>query len=174
MKLKKIILAVSQMGIVIFIIGGLTACQASRLSYLGAAAAPNDRIVLEQGGPHEGTWQAPDLFVPYRYHREANTLQLSGLVNLDNLGATYPVLERLHLWVNFIDLDGRVLDYKLISVSPYRKGVENLSFSHHLEMPPATAGMAFSYQGRVMDGGGSEGTSWDFSHFPRRPKRAEK
>lgn len=170
MKLKTSALVISEIYLLMLMMGVLTACHNNPLSYRGATARPDSRINLQEGGPHEGRWQTRDLSVKYRYQRNANTLQLSGIAELENhLKYNFGTLESLKLWVNYLNIEGKVLDYKLILTSEYRQMIRTMNFSHHLKLPPDTAEMAFSYSGHAIDGGsGNDGSDWHFQHFPRR------
>ena len=171
MRLKTNARSISEIYLLILMMAVLTACQKNLLSYRGATARHDSRINLQEGGPHEGRWQTRDLSVNYRYQRDANTLRVSGVVELENhLKYNFGMLERLKLWVNYLDVEGKVLDYKLILISDYRQTIRTMTFSYQLQLPPDSTGMAFSYSGRAIDGGaGNNGAAdWRFQYVPRR------
>ena len=174
-KIKPRTLVVCEIYLLILLLSVLTACRNNPLSYQGATAKPDSRIDLMEGGPHEGRWQTRDLSLDYRYQLDANTLQLSGVVELENhLKYNFAMLENLRLWVNYLNIESKVLDYKIILMSDYRQMVRTMKFSHHLTLPPDTTQIAFSYSGRAIDAGsgndesGGNAADWDFEHFPQR------
>ena len=80
MRLGKKIPAVFKAGLCIFLMAGLATCQGSLTSYRGRPVEAKNRFDLLEGGPHEGDWQTRDLRVEFRYLREQQDLQISGLV----------------------------------------------------------------------------------------------
>lgn len=159
--------------------GTLVACTGNLFSYRGATAQEKNRIALLEGGPFQGSWQTRDLAVKYNYLRDKKNLQISGTILLDSsLKTGFSTLEYLFFWVNFLGVDGNVLDTKGIMTSSHKKWIliENLFFKSRLEMPENTLAIAFSYRGRVRNGGGStiagdrlgEATDWEFWDVPKR------
>ena len=177
MEIKKRILVVIKKCILLLFISTLVACQSSFFSYRGATAVQESRIALRQGGPHVGFWKTDDLSMHYHYQRDWDNVELSGVIELaDSLKYSFTALEYLFLQVNFLDADGKVLETKLALSSDYRHMIKKLSFKRSLKLPTGTAAIAFSYTGRVVEGGGTgrvledagDGDSWDFWMTPFR------
>ncbi len=171
----------SRIGLLALLLGMLVTCQGRFLSYQGAVAKRENRIALLEGGQHTDSWKTRDLSIRYKYQRDQGNAELSGTVELDkSLGRSFSTLEYLILWVHLLDAEGRVLGSKWLLTSEYRHMVRKLSFKRSMELPPGTTAIAFSYSGRVRDGGGSgrtledagDGDSWDFWLYPfQREKR---
>lgn len=145
--------------------------------FLGVVVACQGRLALREGGPHRGSWKTQDLSVHYHYWREQGNVELSGSVELaKSLRYNFTTLEHLFLEVHLLDAEGRVLESKGVLTSEYRHMVRKLPFKRSLELPPGTTAIAFSYTGRVRDGGGAgrvsgdagDGDSWDFWMYPFR------
>lgn len=166
---------ISRVGLLALFVGAVVACQAHFLSYRGAVARQESRLALREGGPHREFWRARDLSVSYHYWRGQGKLELSGTVELANgLRHNFTTLEHLFLQAHLLDAEGRVLESRGILTSEYRHMVRKLRFKRCLELPPGTTAIAFSYTGRVRDGGGTgrvlgeggDGDSWDFWMHP--------
>jgi hypothetical protein len=155
---------------------GVVACQSSLFSYRGATVEPDDRIYLLEEGPGQGLWKTFDLAIEYQYERKANTLELSGVMELSNhYRSLYETLSRLYLTVYFLDNEGKVLEGKQVFISTSLKIDDKFSFKHFLEIPPGTVSITFSYQGKVRGGGGGrdpdgggDGGGDSFYKFPRK------
>jgi len=174
---KRSSVILSMIGLLALLLGMVVACQGRFLSYQGAVAKQESRIALLEGGQHTDTWKTRDLSIRYRYQRDQGNAELSGTVELDkSLGRSFSTLEYLILWVHLLDAEGRVLESKGVLTSEYRHMVRKLPFKRSLELPPGTTAIAFSYTGRVRDGGGAgrvsgdagDGDSWDFWMYPFR------
>jgi len=177
MELRKRTLVVLKGCLLFLFLGALVACQSSFFSYRGATAEQEWRIALLEGGPHKGFFRTRDLSMHYRYLRDLDNLQLSGVVELDDsLKYNFRSIEYLFLQVNLLDAEGKVLESKLVLTSDHLQLIEELPFKRSLELPPGTTAIAFSYTGRVREGGGTgrvledagDGDSWDFWMTPFR------
>ena len=177
MGLKKRTLLALKGCLLLFFIGALVACQSSFFSYRGATAKQESRIALLEGGPHVGFWKTKDLSMHYHYLRDPDNLELSGVIELDDsLKYNFTALEYLFLQVNLLDAEGKVLESKQAFTSDYRHMIKKLSFKRSLKLPMGTTAIAFSYTGRVREGGGigrvlkdaGDSDSWDFWMTPFR------
>lgn len=177
MELKKRTYVVLKGCLLFLFIGALVACQSRLFSYRGATAEQQSRIALLEGGPYVGFWKTEDLSMHYRYLRYPENLELSGVVELANrLKYNFTTLEYLFLQVNLLDAEGKVLESKVVLTSDYRHMIKKLPFKRSLELPPGITAIAFSYKGRVLEGGGTtrvledagDGDSWDFWRTPFR------
>jgi hypothetical protein len=162
-------------GLLALSLGLVAACQGRFFSYRGAVVTQENRIELREGGPHGGSWKTGDLLVDYQYIGDQAELELSGTVELaKRLTKSFTTLEYLILQVHLLDSEGKVLGSEGIATSEYRHMVGKLSFKRSLELLPGTVAIAFSYTGRVRDGGGTgrafddagNGDSMDFWIYP--------
>jgi len=177
MELKKRTLVVLKKCLLLLFIGALVACQSSFFSYRGATAEQESRIALLEGGPHVGFWKTKDLSMHYHYLRDPDNLELSGVIELANsLKYNFRSIEYLFLQVNLLDAEGKVLESKVVLTSDHLQMIEKLPFKRSVGLPPGTAAIAFSYTGRVREGGrtgrvledAGDGDSWDFWMTPFR------
>jgi hypothetical protein len=167
--------SLSMVGLLTLFLGLVVACQGRFFNYRGAVVRQENRIELREGGPHKGSWKTGDLSVHYQYLKDQGKVELFGTVELaKRLSKSFTTLEYLILRVHLLDSEGKVLVSKGIAASEYRHMVRKLSFNRSLELPPGTAAIAFSYTGRVRDGGGTgraledagNGDSMDFWIYP--------
>jgi hypothetical protein len=152
-----------------FIAGSLfLACNNKILSYRGRWVEEADRIALQDGGPHKGSWQTGDVIIEYEYVKDAQSLQISGVVELsDHLKNGFSTLEYMH--INVISLEnGFVLDSKDIKTFGYLRDIDllgKMNFETRLELSEGAVAVAFSYSGTVMEGSGR--ADWSFWKVPR-------
>jgi hypothetical protein len=159
----------------------LVGCAGRLGTYKGSWVAEDDRIVLQDGGSHKGSWQTRDVTIEYTYQKESQNLQISGVVKLARYLTTgFNTLEYFRFEIYALDADGVVLDSKLIRNIGYRRILDffgEISFDTQLELAANSVAMAFGYSGRVTEGGGRIGVStrgdqidWNFWKVPgRRP-----
>ena len=152
-----------------FIAGSiLLACNNKILSYRGRWVDDADRITLQDGGPHKGNWQTRDLTIAYEYVKDAQSLKISGVVELsDHLKMGFSTLEYLNINVISVE-NGFVLDSKDIKTFGYRRYMDymgKMTFETHLELSEGAVAVSFSYSGTVMEGGGRG--DWRFWKVPR-------
>lgn len=143
----------------------LTACQDVRFSYKGTTARPENRIALAAGASVSGRWVTPDLEIQYRVSTVADRLHITGDVVLAaRLQTGYTAVDRLFVGLNLLDDDNLVLESLIFALSGHRQPLRSWHFERELAMPPGTSGLAFSYDGKVSEGGG--GTDWEFWRGP--------
>ena len=157
----------------------LVACAGRVFTYKGSWVAEDDRITLQDGGPHKGNWQTRDVAIEYAYQQETQNLQISGVVKLEGYLTTgFSTLEYLRLDIFMLDADGIVLNSELILNIGYRRHLGllgEMTFDNQLELPADTAAIAFGYTGRVIEGGGGNRATgkedqidWNFWKVPGR------
>jgi hypothetical protein len=175
---EKTVIAFKLFGLSLFIIF-LIACAGKVFTYKGSWVAEEDRISLQDGGPHKGNWQTRDAAIEYAYQQETQNLQISGVVKLgDYLTTGFSALEYFTLDIYKLDADGIVLDSELIRTFGYRRSIDSLgkmTFKKQLDLPDGTSAIAFGYRGKVTEGGGGiRGTrkgdriDWQFWKVPGR------
>lgn len=148
----------------------------------GAWVAEKDRITLQDGGPHQGSWQTRDLTINYEYGEAAKKLDVTGTIILaDYIPKGYSTLDYLRIYIHLLAPDGVVLETRNIKYFGYFRQLdflEKMTFKSQLDLPQDTAAIAFSYSGRASQGGGagniigdnsgSGQIAWDFWKIPRR------
>jgi hypothetical protein len=155
------------------------ACTGGTALSPGAWVEEADRIAVLDGGPHKGNWQTRDLIINYEYQEAVKNLQISGIIELaDYIPKGFSTLERLKLYIHFIEADGTVLDTRSIKIFGYRRYLDlmgEMTFNNRYDLTENTVSFAFSYSGRVTQGGGTGIGSnargridWDFWKVPRR------
>ena len=172
---RGVIRRIPQYGLLFSIIG-LLSCASSNLSYNGRQAKPESLVPLIRGDAHELRWQTNDIIINGTYILEGNELNLAGQVELQSRLANFPVVDFLRVNAYAVDGDGLILaSYRLWTANP---GSElffvRWTFQQQYAVPEATQTVAFSYQGRMRDGGArgfwggldNGGTSWDFWYTP--------
>ena len=156
----------------------LLACSARPLSYRGSWIEEQDRISLQAGGPHKGIWQTRDLSIEYEYQQEAQSLLISGVVYLADYLKIMGTLDHLALEIQLLEVDGIVQDTKGIWTFGTRRSIDSfgkMSFNSRLDLYEDTVAMAFSYSGKINQGGGGalksssgEKAEWGFWKVPHR------
>jgi hypothetical protein len=154
------------------------ACGGRPLSYRGSWVEEQDRISLQAGGPHKGNWQTRDLSIDYEYRQEAQNLLISGVVNLADYLKIMGTLDHLALEIQLLEANGIVQDTIGIRTFGSRRSIDSfgkMSFNSRLNLTDDTVAIAFSYEGKITQGGGGalksssgEKAEWDFWKVPRR------
>jgi len=148
----------------------------------GAWVEENDRIALQDGGPHKGSWQTRDLSIDYEYRETAKNLTVTGSIKLaDYIPKGFSTLDYLRIYIHFLSSNGVVLETKSVKFVGYMRYLdylEKMSFNSQSSLPEDTVAFAFSYSGRASQGGGggsfigenssSGQIAWDFWKVPRR------
>ena len=178
MKFKMKILIVSRLFMPVVLITLLLACGSKLLNYRGSWVEEQDRINLQAGGPHKGSWQTRDLSIQYEYQKEAQNLLVSGVVNLADYLKIMGTLDHLALEIQLLETNGIVQDTKGIRTFGSRRSIDSfgtMSFNSRLDLPEDTIAVAFSYDGKITQGGGGafksssgEKAEWVFWKVPRR------
>lgn len=113
-----------------------------------------------------GVWNSNDLSLSYHYLVSDQTLKINADITLATKLTHFSVMDRLRIWLHFVNSEGRVLESRVIYTSPYRKSISmlNLGFRRSFPMPPNSVAMAFTYAGKVSEGSRDKdgGISWDF------------
>jgi hypothetical protein len=145
----------------------------------GGWVEEDSRIPILDGGPHQGTWQTRDVSINYEYQEATSSLQIAGVIELASyIQNNFNTLEHLRLNIHFLEANGIVLETKRIRAFGYRRFFDSLgemSFNSRFNLTQDTVAFAFSYHGRVTEGGGSGNFSrsgdridWEFWKVPRR------
>jgi hypothetical protein len=124
---------------------------------------PADRLSIEQS-QYSGQWKGNDLTVEYNYSKDRGQMDISGNVRFaSSLVLGYTRLEDFRLGAIFLDKNGRVLQE--IGLATNRDSFDPISFNRRINLPSNAVSIAFSYQGKAIEGadeGGSGLTSFWF------------
>ena len=147
MELKKITISLLKGCSLFLFMGILVACQSGLFSAIGKTVKEEKQIPLYKGRSQDGIWQSNEILVQYHYIFDQKNLQLPGIIELNGyVGYRIPRLDFLTVSVNFLNTEGKILDYKLVYYSGYRvKYGKRTSFKSKLETPPHTTAMTFTY-----------------------------
>ena len=149
----------------------MTACGTIPTSFQGRESDPASRIMLDDGGPHAGTWTAPELALTYDYNWDPSILDISGSVALDDyIRHGHDRLLYLDLRVNYIDAEGFILgSHRVLYINYDWMTYNQYPFTISLTAPANTTAIAFSYSGRAWESDGeprSRGSVYSFRKFP--------
>ena len=151
----------------------LGACRFASFTYRGVTVADENIIVLKKAGPHAEVWKTEDLSVKYSYHKEADRLKFSGLIDFDDhLKYNFTRLDYFDLLIHFLDAENTILAYQSLSPLPFYFEIAEIPFDIEFALPPGTRFISFSYGGEASEGGSNRfdpqggGTSWRFWRTP--------
>jgi hypothetical protein len=124
---------------------GLVACQSSGGLLSDSPVAPEKRIPLRPGGPHQGESDTGGVVVGYAYQvvpEPDKAIRLSGGVRRMKFRG-----DSLNIYLNFLDDYGRIIDKKVLFASGNRRDVyvrRPAAFDTTLTLPPEATAIAFS------------------------------
>ena len=123
---------------------GLSACQSSGKPPRVPPIAPEKRIVLQEGGPHQGQYDTGELTVDYLYLLKPD---LTGEILIN--GQIHSVrfeTRKANAYVNFLDDNGTVLQRRILVATRKRSTIipSTNQFDNTMPLPPGTTGMMFS------------------------------
>ncbi len=140
---KSVFFTIMRYVLIIFLVS-IAACQSSLFSYRGRTVEPDRQLALLEGGPHEGSWQTFDLTVEYQYEKKAGQLQLAGVAELsDHYKYNYETLDHFYLTLFFLDIEGKVLDSKLVLNAISSDLDDEFYFKKNLQIPSGTVSFTF-------------------------------
>ena len=147
----------------LFLWGLAVGCQTTGSSRKGLTVAPKNRVILQPGGPHSGTFATRNMTINYTFHVKGGKLLVAG-----NWSTRYRDIERISMTLFYLDEEGTVIDYFPFFGRPQRaiKGrVMDNRFNRWFELPPDAAAFSIGYTGRNRLGG-PEGKGHVFRHSP--------
>jgi len=158
---------------VILLVTVLGACRFGFPTYRGVTVAEEDIIVLEEAGPYEKVWKTEDLSITYSYHKEADRLKFSGLIDFDDsLKYNFTRLDDFDLWIHFLDAENIILSSQDLSPQSFYFEIVEIPLEIDFTLPPGTRSISFSYEGFASEGGSNRsdpqggGTFWNFWRTP--------
>ena len=114
--------------------------------WVGKTVPLQNRITIEDGEPHRGSWIRPHATFNYTFTRKSGQLELTGDISVEGpmISGRGPVTS-FHFWIHYIDDAGTIILSRIIfSSTRSTRGV----IKQNLELPPDTAGITFSYTGQ--------------------------
>jgi len=144
----------------------LTACSGNMFSYVGTETKPENRYVLEDGGPHTAEWHSGDLALQYTYRTENSRLYVEGTVVPANRIKHFHQL-RAWISIHMLDANGIILaTHRLWSqYGDDTYGGFRWTFKNDWELPPDNQAIGFSFSGTA-GGNGENGSTWEFWQTP--------
>jgi len=122
MALKQVIHSAVKGGFLLFLLT-LTACQG-----MERMVKPEDRISLQEGGPHSGNWESKTMSLDYQYNKQSDEIKLSARPTVKTK-ASYAGFK---VWVLFVDSQGKIIEEKSID-----------SGQNTFKIPPETTELSF-------------------------------
>jgi hypothetical protein len=148
----------------------LLGCQGAAFQPIGRTVPESKWIVLSQSGDQSGTWQNEDLLLDYKYDRYQSQMSISGVIRFaGRIINNYTVIQYFHLDAIAVDAQGRVLEMIGLTTAGDVNSLYDgpVDFYKILTLPPNTAAIAFSYQGRAQGSGSYfDGGYMDFWEYP--------
>ena len=126
-------------------------CQTTRSSRTGLTVPKGNRIMIQHGGAHTGTFATRNMTINYTFQVKGDKLAVSGTMDI-----RYRDLDRLSMTLFYLDEDGTVIDYVSFFARPQRaiKGrVMDNRFNREFDLPADAAAFSIGYTGRTRLGG---------------------
>ncbi len=142
----------------------LSACSGKHWrGWEGRLTKTENRVALDDGGPHAGIWKTGDIAIHYRYLWADDRLVIKGEVKRQ---ARLQYFHRLHawMWIHFLDTNGYVLASRRLWAQNGSDvyGQIRYRFNRDWQLPPGSRAVGFSYSGRARD----RDVGWDFWRLP--------
>ncbi len=138
-------------------------CQTTGSSRVGLTVPEGNRIMIQHGGEHSGTFSTRNMTINYTFHTEGDKLFVSGTWDI-----RYRDIDSLSLTLYYLDAEGIVIDYHPFFARPQRavRGrVMDNRFNREFELPADAKAFSVGYTGRSRVGG-TDGKGRVFSHSP--------
>ena len=146
------------------LIGALVlGCQTTGSSREGLTVPQGNRVMIQRGGEHSGTFTTRNITINYIFQTKGDKLLVSGTWDI-----RYRDIERISMTLFYLDENGMVTDYHTFFTRPRRavKGrVMDNRFSREFELPAYAKAFSIGYTGRTRLGG-PEGKGRVFRHSP--------
>jgi hypothetical protein len=131
--------------LLLLLIGGFLAFISFLYSCSGAIISEERRIALVKDQPYEGVQKTLDYVLEYRYVFEQKNPQLTGNIKLTASLKPRRGLDMLHVYINFLDSEGKIIGTKSIYGTGVGHGAGKASIENQFETPPETVAIAFSW-----------------------------
>jgi hypothetical protein len=128
----------------------LAGCQAMRQHDMGKWVGPENRVVIESGGPHSQTFRTSDMTLTYQYKTAGNRLKIWGRADL-----RYESINELVFHLFFLDTKYEVISHQdFFSYLDHSEFAEEISntrqFHRDFNMPAGAHAFAIGYEGETM------------------------
>ncbi|MDJ0809027.1 MAG: hypothetical protein QNJ48_06115 [Desulfobacterales bacterium] len=143
--------------------GLILGCQTTGSSREGLTVPQGNRIMIQRGGMHSGTFASRNMTINYSFETKGDKLLVSGTWDI-----RYRDIDRLSMTLFYLDADGTVIDYHPFFARPQRavRGrVMDNRFNREFDLPADAKAFSIGYTGRTRLGG-TEGKGRVFRHSP--------
>lgn len=147
---------------ILFLSTVISGCMSYSERFLGKSIQPVAE--LEEGGPHQGSWENFDIKIQYSYVQDDDKLTISGQSELgQHYQMNYEEVRYLYGYLFFLNGEARILGTdSLFFVVGTTEDITR--FNKTINIPFGTTGLAFGYDGKA---GGYENQSY-FHYLPWR------
>jgi len=148
----------------------LIGCQGSSIiTGKGDQLQQGAEIAIAKSGEHSGNYQTNNVTIDYTYTRpDPQTLEISGTVTYSSaLQQNFSIINYFNLGIFLADASGYVFGMRDLATGQANfttGGPTNLTFNKTLQIPAATALMAFRYEGQAQ--GDMHGEPTEFFQDP--------
>lgn len=143
----------------------LAGCQSVATYHAGSRVAAGDSVAMQVGGPHQDVWESFEMVIPYTYERRGDLLEISAAARLgDHYRWLYTRLNRLHLYLYFLDAENVVVSTALLTSTFRQPAYDLIEFRRTLTVPARAVAFSFGYEGAVSE-------FEEFATFDKRPYR---
>lgn len=128
----------------------LVGCQTMAQRDIGRWVAPENRVVIKNGGPHSQTFRTPDMTLTYQYKTAGNRLKIWGRADL-----RYESIDELVFHLFFLNARDEVISHQdFFSYLDHNEFAEAISstrqFHRDFNMPAGAHAFAIGYDGETM------------------------
>ncbi len=171
--LKKLSAGLFCCALAIFMLSG---CKSLSSFYQGYTSQNPSNTALVNNAAQQGRWETFDLRLDYQAALQDQLLDINGSITFSNFHQINAVhVERLDVYLFFIDAEAKVLRTERISGSQHTSADDSISFAKQLQVPPGAKAISFGYEGITREdgdggdpfSGGGGGQVW-FYQLPRR------
>jgi hypothetical protein len=133
-------------------------------SEIGRQVPSGNRVVVQEGGPHDQTFQTADMTIRYQYWTAGNQLKVKGTTNI-----RYESIKELTFHLYFLDAQGQVIAihdfFSFLDHSDFDTfRSDSRQYHRDFNMPDGTKAFAIGYHGETMHSADQE--QIDFFHSP--------
>ena len=143
----------------------LAGCQTFDQMGVGRWVPPENRVLIQAGGPHAQTFTTNDMTVNYQYQTAGNRLKIWGSGTIK-----YESIDELAFHMFFLDAQDKVIGrYDFFSYLDFDDFIEmhsnNRLFHRDFTMPPGAKAFAIGYDGATMHTADQDIIEFSYSPF---------
>jgi hypothetical protein len=147
----------------------LAGCNGKLFTYKGNKITQKNLMVLLKDGDQKGVWKTDELAITYQYQMTMTPeiLKIAGTTKLLGGLAGFEQIERLAVYLLFLDNQGIVIENALVYSTANYRSIDTIpmDFEKTIPIPEGARTLSFAYDGQLTGLGG--GFSIWFS--PSRP-----